>query len=111
MIGWEKRLKSLLAEMQSDIKPDILTVAAISAYVRPPSEYALIVKAAELVGKGKLKIAYRVISPETKVVVREFEQLSDIPDYLFDESADAKFRVVTNRDVEMVFKALRGNQL
>lgn len=105
---WQDNLQEVFLEMRSGSRPNALSVPVLKEIVRAPNSEELARYALKLAESGKIRILYRVISPDTKNPIAEFGHLYQIPTRIFDETSDAFISVRPSRDVEIVYSVLES---
>lgn len=106
---WKRELDQVIAELvlsatQSPRKE--YDINRIKRRVEPPNAEALALELSRRVFDGQLAAFYRVLSPETKSGIAEFDRFSDIPKEIFDETSDRFFHIEPYRDVELIYRGL-----
>lgn len=102
-LAWEQRLDAEILKLQQSASYRELTLNRLKDLVSPPSELALVRALAENVSDGRLRVRYRVVSPETKASIATFESPVDVPETIFDDSTGEEFQVDPFRNVESVY--------
>lgn len=101
--GWEERLQLLVSELNASGNYKEFTLKRLQERVYPPSEQRLIKALVEHVGNGRLRVRYRVISPETKASIGSFDSPFLVPKTMIDESTGETISVDIGRNVEAVY--------
>jgi hypothetical protein len=104
-MNWKQRLTDLLEQMHSGRIGKEMTLSHIFREVGAPSQEELALELLRMQQSGDLVVRYKVLSPETREGLEEYERLKDIPSDMYDESTDRRFRVVPSRDLEIVYRA------
>lgn len=107
MIGWQERLDRLFAD-RSDTKSSYreYDVRRIREKVRPPDSAALLKELTRRVSHGDLAVKYRVLSPDTRQGVLEFNSLLEIPLEATDPFTGQVFDVDVS-NVEVVYASAK----
>lgn len=101
---WQQRLKSLVSDMRRSERPVEYPFKRVFEIVDAPTSAALIEELTSLVGTGELKAVYRIRSKETGAGIGEYQKITEIPQTLYDETADREQRVELARDVELIYR-------
>lgn len=104
MNSWRDKIEEVVREMEVGKRTSTLSLPAFNKLVNAPSYLDISAKLAEMAIEGRIKIKYRVLSPENKVQVAEYRRLFDIPTKVFDDTTDQDFMVIPSRDVEVVYE-------
>jgi hypothetical protein len=102
---WTQRLQSLVSNMRSSQRPVEYPAKRVVELVGAPNVAVLNEELSKLIGAGQLDAVYRIRSHQTGVGIGEFHSITEIPQRLFDDTADIYQDVVLGRDVEMIYRA------
>jgi hypothetical protein len=102
---WKKDLDQVINELRESPRKLEYNLNWIFRTVRAPSVEALALELTERVRRGELKAIYRVLSPDTKSGIAEYKDFLDIPEEVYDDTADRTIQVVPSRDLEIIYKA------
>lgn len=100
---WQNTLIRVINEMKSGKRPKSLSVPVLRTIVHAPSSEELAQYAVRLAANQELKIQYRILSPDTKNTIAEYDHLYEVPKRIFDEDSDSYVSVVPSRDIEIVY--------
>lgn len=103
---WQLKLDDVLGELaqsNSQLGRKEFDLNRIRRLVGPPSSEELAFELTRRVVRGELSAIYRVLSPDTRSGIAEYEKLSDVPTEVYDETMDRRVHVEPYRDVELVY--------
>lgn len=101
--NWQSRLRKVFLEMKAGSRPRSLSIPALKEIVNAPNSEELARYALTLADRGKIRVQYRVLSPDTKSPIAEYSHFYQIPKQVFDETSDTYVSVKPSRDVEIVY--------
>jgi hypothetical protein len=103
---WQVKLDDVVEELaRSNTQPGRkeFDLNRIRRLVGPPSQEELAFELTRRVMSGELSAIYRVLSPDTRSSIAEYDKLSDVPTEVYDETMDRRVHVEPYRDVELVY--------
>jgi hypothetical protein len=104
---WQVKLDDVVDELaRSNTQPGRkeFDLNRIRRLVGPPSPEELAFELTRRVVRGELSATYRVLSPDTRSSIAEYDKLSDVPKEVYDETMDRRVNVEPYRDVELVYR-------
>lgn len=104
---WRSELDEVIGELVRSASESLrkeYDINRIRRRVSPPNAEALALELSRRVVNGQLSAIYRVISPETKSGIAEYNRFSDIPDEIYDETSDRTVHIEPYRDVELIYR-------
>lgn len=104
-VQWVQRLHRLISNMRASRQPVEYPAKRVVELVGAPNVAILNAELTKLIGAGELDAVYRIRSQQTGAGIAEFHSITDIPQRLFDDTADTYQDVVLGRDVETVYRA------
>lgn len=102
---WVHRLHRLISTMRASRQPVEYPAKRVVELVGAPNVSMLNEELTKLIGEGQLDTVYRIRSSQTGAGIAEYHSISEIPQRLFDGTADRYQDVVFGRDVEMIYRA------
>jgi hypothetical protein len=106
--GWQHRLEKVLAAARDQARAQnvsrVMTLSALQNASKAPSKSQLLDVLEQKITSGELGITYKIISPDTKAVIAEYQSALDIPSSIYDESAGHEIVIDPLSDIEIVFR-------
>lgn len=103
--SWKRRLAKAVHQLRTSEKIRELTLDRIRRDVAAPSAAALSEALTEYIVNGEIVPIYRVLSPETKSGIFEYNHVSEIPSIVYDETTDKNIVVQPGENLEIVYQA------
>ncbi|MCF7645985.1 hypothetical protein KQ944_12495 [Bacillus subtilis] len=104
-VTWLTLLDKLVSSMTNSSKRLEYPFNRILELVDAPSSTVLNLALSKLVLEHKLEVFYRIRSPLTGAGIKEFRSILDIPETIYDDTADNYFAVNIEKDVETIYRA------
>ena len=105
---WQDRLEKALADEREEARTKnvirLITLDTLFSRSRAPSKSKLIDAIESKISSGELSVIYKLISPETKAVIAEYESVLDIPEHIYDDTAGQEIAIDPLSDIEVVFR-------
>lgn len=112
MLGWRNKLDKAIsaARMKSrgTNKDEYFTVDSFIELSGAPSREKVLQFVEEKIKIGELDVIYKVISPETRSVIEEYNSASKIPEEIYDDSSGNYINIDPLSDIEIVFRVSRN---
>lgn len=102
---WKSRLSTLVQSMRRSDKAVEYPFRRVFEIVDAPAPAVLNAELTRLVGSGELKAIYRIRSRETGTGLADYKSISEIPQRLYDDTADRMQAIDFTRDVELIYRA------
>lgn len=106
--GWRAALDRVVSDIGKDRDSQEYDLNRIMRIVGAPTREALAAELTKRIQLGELKAVYRILSPETRSGIAEYDDFLKIPEQIYDETTDHTFQVHPNRDLEIVYRAKRA---
>jgi len=108
MQPWQKRVTDTFAAKAARgvaQSATVYTIGRLTDISRPPSRDELIDFLMQEIDRGNIFVRYRVISPDTKSVISEFNNIKDVPETIYDDTSGNDIVIDPLSDIELTFQA------
>jgi len=99
-----RTIESAKADANSRNTSYFFTLPRLIELSKAPSKDKILNEIEKKINNGELGVFYRIISPETKAIVAEFDSVSDIPEFIYDDTAGHEITVDPLSNIEVVFR-------
>ncbi len=105
---WRTALDRIVSDIEHSRDGQEYDLNRIMRSVDAPNQEVLAAELTKKVQLGILKAVYRVLSPETRSGIAEYDDFLEIPEELFDNTTDNMVKVQPGRDLEIIYRANRS---